>query len=115
MPALGGVVGTVLLTVRGRRVGWEEKPAGCLVRLPVVLIGAEPSVLRRVHQRLTHQTGECSGSVLAQSPTHRLHRSPKMSQPSHELPRPQWQEEMLVEKQAQEDVSVPGISQSCAS
>lgn len=42
MPALGGVVGTVLLTVRGRRVGWEEKTAGCLVWLPAVLIGAEP-------------------------------------------------------------------------
>ena len=50
MPALGGVVGTVLLTVRGGRVGWEEKTAGCLVRLPAVLIGAEPSVLRRAHQ-----------------------------------------------------------------
>lgn len=91
MPALGGVVGTALLTVGGRRVGWEEKTAGCLVRLPAVLIGAEPSVLRRVHQRLTHQTGECSGSLLAQSPTHRLRRSPKTSRPSRELPRPQRQ------------------------
>lgn len=91
MPALGGVVGKVLLTVGGRRVGWEERTVGCLVRLPAVLIGAEPSVLRRVHQRLTHQTGECSGSLLAQSPTHHLHRSPQMSQPSHELPQPQWQ------------------------
>lgn len=62
---------------RGRRVGWEEKAAGCLLRLPAGLIGAEPSVLRRVHQRLTHQAGECSGSLPAQPPTRRLRWSPK--------------------------------------
>lgn len=58
-------------------MGWEEKAAGCLLRLPAGLIGAEPSVLRRVHQRLTHQTGECSGSLPAQPPTRRLRRSPQ--------------------------------------
>lgn len=80
MPALGGVVGKVLLTARGGRVGWEEK-AGCSAGLPAAPVGAEPSVLGRVHHGLTHQPGECSGSLLARSPTHRLHRPPKRPSP----------------------------------